>query len=274
MARAPRTFDSYITPATGNFVTIDDYEECPGSAFLKYTLEARDAIRLCENNFPRNNNTEFSAAARDSFQLISIALLPAIMGHFETFQKHLFAGAFEFSIHYKDFDLKKFLKRLNDITKKPVSINLERFAAYREEESLWVGIILADQIRSWHDPESVNALFKALGFNTQMYSATQIQDLKILWQLRHTIAHTGGTLSVGDAAKVQKLKNLGNTNLAFSHTMISEISRKFHSIIYRSVSRILEKLDARLPQDLPQEKREEITDFFAVQSTNNAWLPN
>lgn len=72
---------------------------------MKYFVEAKSAINLCMRHFPKNKDKNYQKDALDSLQHLVVASLPAIMGHFETYQRYLFAGMFDLSVFLKDFDV-------------------------------------------------------------------------------------------------------------------------------------------------------------------------
>lgn len=90
--RPRKEFHDYITDGGGRHVLHQDYVNSPATAFLRYTVEAKDAVNHCQQHFRKNNDGSFSKDALDSLQHILSAFLPAIMGHFETYQRYLFAG--------------------------------------------------------------------------------------------------------------------------------------------------------------------------------------
>ena len=58
MSRPSREFHEYLTDGSSAHVSHQDYLTAPGTAFLKYTVEAKSAIDLCIRKFPKKNNTD------------------------------------------------------------------------------------------------------------------------------------------------------------------------------------------------------------------------
>lgn len=266
--RPIKEFHQYLCEATNSHVSHADYLLSPATTFLKYTLEAKDAIDLCIKKFPKKQNKDYVSDSLDSLQHLGTAMLPAIMGHFETFQKSLFAGILDLTVYSKSFKLEPFVKKLNDGN---IVIDLTRLSAFRNTISS-VGSIVADNLAGWHSPEKVNKHFGAFGYNYQFYSADDIKRLQILWQLRHSIVHTGGTLTLPDAQKVESLIVFGGKNIAFEKNFIYEVSRKFHPIVKRSTEGLGKIFKSSLLPGLPQNVITRIEAFFQVKSSMSVWL--
>lgn len=264
-----KEFHEYLCEATNSHVSHQDYLISPATTFLKYTIEAKSAIDLCIRKFPKKTNGQFISDSLDSLQHLETAILPAIMGHFETYQKSLFAGMFDLTVYLSGFKLEGFVKKLSE---EEVKIDLTRLSAYRNIGTSSVGHIVADSLNGWHSPEKVNKLFGAFGLNYQFYSNDDVKRLKVLWQLRHSIVHTGGTLTLPDAQKVESLNSFGNRKIAFDNTFIYEVARKFHPIIKHSTEGIGQSFRRALLPNLPHDTSNRIENFFKVKSSISVWL--
>lgn len=267
--KAIKEFQEYLCDATNSHVSHSEYLISPATTFLKYTVEAKSAIELCVRKFPRKHNGNYVSDSLDSLQHLETAMLPAIMGHFETFQKSLFAGMFDLSVYLKPFKLHTFIRALDE---GKVSIDLTRLSAYRNIGTSSVGKIVADSLNGWHDPEKVNKHFNAFGLKYTFYSTEDMNRLRVLWQLRHSIVHTGGTLTLPDAQKVESLLKFGDKNIAFEQNFIYEVARKFHPIIKCSTEGMGGAFEINLLPDLPQEVIDRIKKFFKVSSIITTWL--
>ena len=253
-------------------VSHSDYEESPSTAFLKYTVEAKDAIKFCLNQFPKlAHQQKYQKASRDSLQHLTTALLPAIMGHFETFQKYLFAGMFDNSVYLKDFDLDFFKKSLtkNDDLK----INVNQLAAYRKTGATSVGVLLADNLFGWHDPKRVNKIFESFNLKKELFSKADCDELLTLWQFRHSIVHTGGTLTPADAQKIKPLAEFADKQINFEHVFTQEICRKFHQLIPKATHRVGEAFIKSLEKTISDDEKEKIKLLFQANSSISSWLP-
>ncbi|EPP4298122.1 hypothetical protein ACUP6R_003950, partial [Vibrio navarrensis] len=143
MSRPKKEFHQYLTTEHSDaHVSHDDYLQSPAVAFLKCTIEAKSSIDLCARHFPKKQDNEYTKDSIDSLQHLVIATLPMIMGHFETYQRHLFAGMFDQSVLLEKFEPERFFKALSGKTN--IVIDWVRLAAYRDVGSSSIGTLLAD----------------------------------------------------------------------------------------------------------------------------------
>lgn len=269
-------FNEYLVIAKGsheinkNFPSIEEYDVSPGTALLKYLVGAKNAIENVKKAIKsKNKKNSLQDVNIHHIDEIIVSMLPAIMGHFETYQRHLFAGMFNYSIYLKNFNLRKFLRSFNDF-----SIDIEKLSAYRGETIPNVGMLLADSIAGWHNPEKVISYFNAFDLKTCIYDGEFKENLEILWQLRHSIVHTGGTLTTTDAQKNNNLSSSyknGVKQIIFKDQFISEITRRFHPFIKNSTERIGNAFNKNLKDTTPLESKTNIEKFFHVTSKINAW---
>lgn len=267
--RPQKEFHEHIIEASGRHVLHKDYLESPASAFLKYTVEAKDAVNYCQKHFHKNGDGSYSKDALDSLQHIMAAFLPAIMGHFETYQRYLFAGVFEHSSVLRKFDVERFFKSLNDET--PLRIDPVRLSAYRGFGAS-IGVLLADHLPGWHNPEKVNRYFQAFGLQTQFLSKKDCRRLRTLWQLRHSVVHTGGTITIPDAQKVDDLIPFGNEPVVFDNQFVFEVSRKMHPLIMDATTRLSDSFKGGLLDDVSQEEQDAVDKLFEVKSSVPVWF--
>jgi hypothetical protein len=266
--RSPKEFQEYLVNPTDAHVGHNSYIESPATAFLKYTVEAKDAINHCVKKFPRLGNGSFGKDSRDSLQYLVVATLPAIMGHFETYQRYLFAGAFDYSIYLRGFNVDSFFKSLG----KDFTIDLVRLSAYRGDGISSIGALLADNLQGWQNPFTVNQYFKAFGCGHDFYSEDARKQIIVLWQLRHSIVHTGGTLTLADSQKIDALRTYGDKTIAFENTFIFEVSRKFHPIVKQATTTFGSDFCHRLIDSTPELIRRKIETLFEVKSSVAVWL--
>ncbi len=142
--RAVKEFEEDLTDGSSCHVGHDEYMAAPAIAFLRYLIEAKSAIDLCVKNLPKKANGKFTQASEDSIQYLVVAALPGIMGHFETYQRYLFAGMFDFSVHLEKFDVGAFFKALGKETN--IDLDWGRLAAHRASGAGSVGALLADSM--------------------------------------------------------------------------------------------------------------------------------
>lgn len=268
--RPTKEFEEYLTNSSNSHVSHDDYLESPACAFLKYSIEAKSAIDLCIRHFPKNQDSNFNKDALDSLQHLVVAVLPTVMGHFETYQRYLFAGTFDLSVFLTSFNVEDFFKKLAKETN--IQIDWTRLAAHRTTGANSVGTLLSDSMSGWHSPDQVNKYFCCFGLRYNIFSGDDQERLSTLWQLRHSIVHTGGTLTLADAQKVTSLKNLGGRNIAFEKNFIFEVSRKLHPLVQQSTTELGKVFKSDLISRVSQEDRLKIDRFFEVKSSVGAWL--
>lgn len=196
MAKPNKAFIEYVkaVPHGGS----KRYFHMPASEFFTQIVDILDAFGLCLRRFPKKNNGEFTRAGNDSQLQISAACLTSLMGHFELYQRFTFAGLIEHSVHLNGFDLSDAVNRIKKEFK--FEIDPAHLLAYRSETAA-AGQMFVDNLPGWHDPQRVNAYFRAIRPKLAFYSNDQVEDLKVLWQLRHTFAHTGGVAFLSRRSK-------------------------------------------------------------------------
>ncbi|BDS10830.1 hypothetical protein [Aureispira anguillae] len=268
--RRVKDFHEYLTTATNKHTTLNDYLVSPATAFLKYAIEAKSAIDLCARKFPTNQDGNYSSDSLDSLQHLTVAILPSIMGHFETYQRILFGLMFDNSVHLNNFDVSKFLNKLSKET--IVSVDIGRLAAYRNIGTASIGNVLSDSLSGWHNPERVNSYFAAFNLGYRLFSNDDCRRLKVLWQLRHSVVHTGGTITLPDAQKVDELKSYGRQTIAFEKNFIFEVARKLHPVVKKATEGIGTKYKTRLISGTKQVDIDRINKLFEVKSSVGAWL--
>ncbi len=272
MSRTYKEFEQYLISDAKPTISNEDYWLQPASALLKYLVEAKDAVNLCQNNFKKNNEGEFTKTFLAKLRHINQAMLSAIMGHFETFQRHIFGGVFDFSAEFEKFNVESFFRKLNkiaDISFSPLSL-----APYRGESLRSIGIVLADNMPGWHDPERVISYFKCFDDRSNVFSNDDCRRLKVLWELRHSIVHTGGIISASDAQKVDELNSFGDVAIVLENNFTFEIARKLHPIIFKMNKRLRESVLAQLPPGVGSDDVDEIEYFFAAKSSVSVWVPD
>ena len=270
MSRTPKEFQEYVAVPTNAHVGHEDYLKAPGSAFLKYTVEAKCAIDLTCRSLPKKANTQYTKNSLDSIQHLTAAMVPAIMGHFETYQRYLFAGMFDASAYLEKFSVEGFMKRL--AKEASISIDPVRLAAHRGLGAQSIGLLMSDSLNGWQNPRRVNLFFDAFGLKRQLYSEESCAKLEVLWQMRHAIVHTGGTLTLPDAQKVPALSGHGNKKLVFEDRLVYEISRKLHPLIKKATVGMGTAFKDRMVRPVPDEIERRIEDLFTVKSSCSVWL--
>lgn len=279
-----KRFEEYIIENKHHPITLNDYLINPATAFLKYLVHAKDATKQCQTKFKVSRAKKYTDDALDSIYIINAGLLASIMGNFETYQKYLFANMFEYSIYLKEFNLSSFLKNLkntlkisNSTTSNKFEVDFIRFAAYRDT-SIPVGLVLADQLSNWQSPTMVNEYFMAFslkdhdGNKKNIYSKDDIENLSILWQMRHSIVHTASTITLPDAQKIRSLSEFGGKVISLDLQFILEVARKMHPIIKRATENMRNNFVNNLKNDVSTDTKKKIDDIFSVKSSCSSWL--
>lgn len=270
--RRPKTITDYFVKATDAHVSHQEYLRSPANSFLQHTKEAKDAIEKCRNDFKKNSKDNLNSDGCDSLQYIVLATLPLIMGHFETYQKYLFAGLFDMSIYLKEFSPKEFFDQLKK--GKNIELKIEDIALYRDDGIDSMGLLLVHSLGDWHNPITVNHYFNAFNIFNNLFSSKQIELLQILWQLRHSIVHNGGTLTLADAQKIPELKKYGGRQIAFEDLFIRELCRRFHTVISDVNTRLENKFRKSLMDNLREDANQRISRFFGLPDANKSLLNN
>lgn len=265
MAQALKPFTDYIEswPHSGT----QTYSVAPGSEFLKQILDIVDANTQCRRHFPKKKNGDFTAAGDHSITQIAAGCLCTMMGHFELYQRFTFAGVVEYSIYLEGFDLSSAIRRLEKDSN--VQISTAKLLAYRGSFAT-AGQLIVDSLPGWHDPERVNRYLKAFLPKLNYYSNDEIDDLRILWQLRHTMAHAGGWLSIPDAQKVSALNPHKDHALFMKSRFIEAAVRRFHRIAPSCTRRLKDAFDEHVSPQFSRSKR--YNAFFNVTSPRRSWL--
>lgn len=201
--------ESYLTQRSGTAFSLADYTKKPAECFLTQVVEAKNSFDYCMRKF-QNAKGYLTKEAKDNLQQVTGPLFAATMGHFETFQKCLFAGLFDSTRLLKEWDPNNWLKSAGE----KFDFSASRLMAYRGQGAQ-IGLLFADALRGWHSPKAVNEFYRCFGSGADLFAADEVADLEVLWQIRHTLVHTGGWLTLPDAQKVKRLSGRGDSALAF-----------------------------------------------------------
>jgi len=261
-----RSFESYLAEPGGKATALADYMATPAEAFLRYMCDAYDAFEHCKNKFTKKDDGAYMQDSDDSLRHIAVAILATTMGHFETYQKCLFAGVFERTQNFETFDPKAVLRALDNPT-----IELARFCAYRGANAP-VGFSVADSLSLWHSAKTVNSYFKAMYIKQDVFSNDDIEMLDLLWQLRHSVVHTAAWLTVPDSQKVKQVHGKGDRAIAFEHTFINALSRRFHKLVKAANARLKQGIIPLLGATPPKEVLDDLDSFLLVKSPKQVWL--
>lgn len=190
---------SYLSQKEGSGAT--GVNEPPGETFLNEAVDLCDAIHHCKRTFTRRKDGGFTKDSGDSFERIVTSTFALLMSHFETFQKQQFARLIDAYFIFSGPDELELAKRLEKVG---CELSLERVLVGAGEFGE-VGEIISDALPGWHNSDRVNTYFRTIFQDLNLYSNDLVRELDILWQLRHSIVHTGGVVSRADAIKVPGL---------------------------------------------------------------------
>jgi len=243
--------------------------EPPATTFLKEVTHICDAINHCIRNFPRKKDNSLTSGSEDSFQRLSMSSFALLLSHFEIFQKAQFAeiiNTVDFMGGFDDIDLAKKLEKAG------CNLSLQRILAGRGDPRE-PGQIIADALPGWHNPEKVNSYFRILFPNMNIYSGEVISELELMWQLRHSIVHTGGVITREDSIKAPLLRGLGERKLEFSEGFIVAIGRRFHIIVQLATSQLEKSVRSAIDPNL--EEPEDLIEFMTgCDSPRKSWFRN
>lgn len=270
MARQKKEFVDYIELLDDpDEVSLETYSRSPATAFLQQAVHMVNATDYCKGHFAKKKNDEFTKDAQDTIYRLSSAMLASLMGHFETYQHFLFAGLLETTRLAPSFDVDTCVKNLEKHGN--LTVDLVRVSSFRGQPTP-IGQILADNLKGWHYPRKVNSYFKAVVPKHDLYTNKEVSELQVLWQLRHSIAHTAGWLTQPDSQKISALIGHGNRPVRLNREFIPAVARRFHSIVERSVKALEKQYVASLNGELAEREKQEIDDLFRVESPRNTWL--
>lgn len=246
-----------------------DYQQRPASTFLRESVHIADAINQCRRRFQKKKNQEFNKDAQDSIYRLGAAAFSSMMSHFETFERSLFAGVVEATQFLAGFSLEDCCKRLQKDSQLALDVN--RLFAYRGI-SAPIGQLLADSLASWHSPIRVNGHFRALVPDFQLFGGAETEQLVILWQLRHSIVHTGNWLTHADAQKVPSLSALADRPILLNDNFIEATARRLHGIVGRTTDLLGKKVLGKIKAGTLTTEVAKIKLLFEVVSPRTNWL--
>lgn len=266
-----KRLEDYLVDAAVHSTSLDSYAANPAGTFLIYVCDAYDAFHHCENKFTKKKDGDYNKDSNDSLRHLSCAIVGALMGHFETYQKALFSGLVELSAHFPKFDAGEFTKYFAKNCGGDINVQVGRLLALRGANTQ-VGYVIADSLNGWHNPSRVNSFFKALGIKKDAFTKDQISDLEVLWQLRHSIVHTGAWLSLPDSQKVSRLNDWGNKPIVLEHAFVNALCRKLHKIVGRTGLVLLAEGTALLGSNPDIHVAANLKAFLKVSSPKKVWL--
>lgn len=248
-----------------------DHSKSPASEFLEEVNDLCDAVHHCKRKFPRKNNGEFTKDSSDSFERLVMASFALMMSHFERFQREQFAALIDWSFA---FSCPEPIELAKNLEKAGCELSLPRVLVGPGDEGE-IGEIVADAMPGWHNSARVNAYFKAIIPAHTFYSNAIVAELDKLWQLRHSIVHSGGLLTKADAIKVTGLSGFANRQIKFGEGFMPAIGRRMHIVVQKTLTPLkdrMENLLLPLPDEPEEERQSAIASMVGYQSRRPSWF--
>jgi hypothetical protein len=196
----------------------------------------------------------------------SFALL---MSHFETFQKELFSesiSTLDFMKLADDVSVAKSLEKVGCV------VSIQRLLAGRGDPRE-PGHVIADAIQGWHEPEKVNRIFETVFDKYDLYSKEFSSEISLMWQLRHSIVHTGGVITREDSMKHPQLVRYGDRKLQFDEGFIIAVARRLHIITQVTLDGLKKKVHSVFRQDSVTDDIDGFIDgIFGCSSPRKSWF--
>lgn len=195
------------------------------TAFLENLLQIRDAASKATQN-------------TESMQIWLCSLYSYAMGQFELYIRRQFTEVLNTSTFFNSYDSTGIAERLRKAGCVPTIESILVDSA-NEWEPGW---LISEAMPGWHDPEKVNQYFRVLFPDFCLYSIEQSERIRLMWQIRHLIVHTGGTITRYDARKNRLLHRLGDKKLHLSETSIDSLAHWLNAIVIDSTESLKTKI--------------------------------
>jgi hypothetical protein len=218
--------------------------------------------------FQRRKDGALNKDSQDSIYRLGAAAFSSMMSHFETYERSLFAGVVDATRFMPDFKIEDCGKRLSQDSQ--LSLDVNRLFAYRGRAAP-IGQLIADSLGSWHNPLRVNGHFRAIVPDFQFLGGAESEELIILWQLRHSIVHTGNWLTHADAQKVRTLVKVGDRPILLNENFVEAVARRLHGIVGRSTEALGKKVLAKVSGAAAGDEKA-LKVLFEVSSPRKSWL--
>lgn len=159
-----------------------------------------------------------------------------------------------------EYMLKDFIARVLDLTDiydekvkgaAWVEINVERVLAIRTA-NMSAGAMLIHPTMRWHDPDATNNRYGYF-FGDSLLKPGEIEQLNLLWILRHSVAHNAGYVTAPDAARLgaaglaNKVAAIDDEFVRSAFDALKPIAKRLAEEVGRKVQ--LEWMRLRLPDE-------------------------
>lgn len=243
--------------------------EAPATTFLRSVVEICESVSYCEEVFVRSGDSPTGSPASGSLRVFVMSAFAMLMSHFEIFQKLQFAELVDTQDFMEGFDDTELAKRLE---KEGCAVTLHRILAGRGDPRE-PGQIVADSLGSWHNPSRVNQYFQIIFPKVNIYSNSAIAELELMWQLRHSIVHTGGVVTREDAAKVSSLRQFRDRKLVLEGQFIMQVGKRLHMIVKQVTSLLEGEVRKRLIRsEYDDDPEGTVKIIVGCESPNQTWF--
>ncbi|MES2440201.1 MAG: hypothetical protein V4584_14120 [Verrucomicrobiota bacterium] len=100
----------------------------------------------------------------------------------------------------------------------------------------------------------VNSIFSLIFKDLNFFSNEFCSEIQLMWQLRHSIVHTGGVITREDCMKHPQLKGYRDRRPSFEEGFIIAVARRFHIILQKSLDLLKKRVrDALITEMLEAE---------------------
>ncbi len=258
----------YIDTPCQDRVSHEDFLHEPFTAFLRQAVHLSDAFNHCKRHFPKKKNGDYNKDSLHSLQEIASPILAGLLSNLELFQRSVYGGLFDLTHKIPDYTPSALVKNLKAAN---IDIGIQHVIGYRGTKAA-TGDMVADALPGWHEPRKVNNYFRGMLNVEPFYTDQQDEELSVLWQLRHSIVHTGGTLTFPDSQKLRALGILGNRAVVFRPQMVDAVVIWFHTLLKAVHSSFFPKVKGRFKEGYSGETKSAIDRLFALDSPRKAWL--
>jgi hypothetical protein len=243
--------------------------EAPATTFLHSVVDICESVSYCEDAFAKINGAEAQSRSDESLRAFAMSAFAMLMSHFEMFQKLQFAELVDTQDFMDGFDDTELAKRLE---KEGCTITLQRILAGRGDPRE-PGQIVADSLSAWHNPSRVNQYFQAIFPKIAIYSNSAVAELELMWQLRHSIVHTGGVVTREDAAKVVSLRRFRDRKLILEGEFITQVGKRLHMIVKQATGLLEAEVRSRfIHSEFIDDPEGIIESVVGCESPNQSWF--
>jgi len=219
-------------------IDINELIDTQNSTWEAQYTDKSHATEFLEKLFQIRDTASKTVQDTVSMQIWLSSLYSYTMGQFELYIRRQFTEVLNTSIFFQSYDSTIIAERLRKVGCAP-TIESILVDSSNEWEPGW---LISEALPGWHDPEKINQYFRVLFPDFCLYSNEQSERIRVMWQIRHSIVHTGGLVTRFDARKHRLLHRLGDKKLHLSDTSIDSLTFWLNEIVVDSTERLKTKL--------------------------------